>query len=46
VRLRTISLDGRADVITVRLDLQFWPTTELRRNDTGWERIQHSLGGG
>jgi S1-C subfamily serine protease len=46
VRLRTISLDGRADVITLKLDLQFWPTAELRRNGTRWERILHSSRGG
>jgi S1-C subfamily serine protease len=46
VRLRTISLDGRADVITLELDFQFWPTAELRRNDTRWERILHSSSGG
>jgi S1-C subfamily serine protease len=45
VRLRTIRLDGRADVITLKLDLQFWPTAELRRNDTRWERILHSSRG-
>jgi S1-C subfamily serine protease len=41
VRLRTISLDGRTDVMTLKLDLEFWPTTELRRNGKGWERISH-----
>ena len=32
VRLRTVSLDGKMDVMTLKLDLEFWPTTELRRN--------------
>lgn len=41
VRLRTVSLDGRTDVMTLKLDLEFWPTTELRRNGNGWERISH-----
>jgi len=41
VRLRTLSLDGRTEVITLSLDLEFWPTTELRRNEQGWERISH-----
>ncbi|MBW2577080.1 MAG: trypsin-like peptidase domain-containing protein [Deltaproteobacteria bacterium] len=41
VRLRTVSLDGRTDVMTLKLDLEFWPTTELRRNGKGWERISH-----
>jgi len=39
VRLRTVSLDGRIDVITLKLDLQFWPTSELKRNGEGWVRI-------
>ena len=42
VRLRTVSLDGEMDVMTLRLDLEFWPTTELRRNGEGWERISHA----
>ena len=41
VRLRTVGLDGRTDVMTLKLDLEFWPTTELRRNGKGWERISH-----
>jgi S1-C subfamily serine protease len=41
VRLRTVSLDGRPDVMTLELDLEFWPTTELRRNAKGWVRIPH-----
>jgi S1-C subfamily serine protease len=41
VRLRTVSLDGRTDVMTLKLDLEFWPTTELRRTGKGWERVSH-----
>jgi S1-C subfamily serine protease len=41
VRLRTLRLDGKAEVITLKLDLQFWPTLEFRRTDTAWERIEH-----
>ena len=41
VRLRTVSLDGKTEVMTLKLDLEFWPTTELRRNEKGWERISH-----
>lgn len=41
VRLKTVSLDGRIDVITLKLDLEFWPTSELRRNGGGWKRIPH-----
>ncbi|HXV36356.1 MAG TPA: trypsin-like peptidase domain-containing protein [Myxococcota bacterium] len=39
VRLRTLSLEGRHDVITLKLDLEYWPTMELRRNGRSWERI-------
>jgi S1-C subfamily serine protease len=42
VRLRTVNLDGEMDVLTLKLDLEFWPTTELRRNAEGWERITHA----
>ncbi len=41
VRLRTWHLDGKEEVITLKLDLQFWPTVELRRTAGGWERIAH-----
>ena len=38
VRLRTVDLDGRIDVITLRLDLEYWPTSELVRGADGWSR--------
>ena len=41
VRLRTLHIDGKEEVITLKLDLQFWPTTELRRTAAGWQRILH-----
>jgi S1-C subfamily serine protease len=41
VRLRTIHIEGKTEVITLKLDLQFWPTVELRRGNAGWERILH-----
>jgi S1-C subfamily serine protease len=39
VRLKTVDLDGKPSVITLKVDLEFWPTYELRRNEGRWERI-------
>ena len=42
VRLKLISLTGRPKVLTVKLDLHYWPTWELRRTTDGtneWERV-------
>jgi S1-C subfamily serine protease len=39
VRLRTASLDGRESVVTLKLDLLYWPTAELRLGANGWERL-------
>lgn len=41
VRLRTVDLEGKPDVITLKLDGRYWPIAELRRNGAGWERIEH-----
>ena len=50
VRLRTEDLDGRVEVTTLRTDQTFWPTWELVRGATGWERRalppQHDLTAG
>ena len=35
---RTVDLDGVEEVITMRLDLEYWPSSELRRTADGWER--------
>ena len=40
IRLKTLDLDGKPNVITLRLDLEFWPTYELRRNEGVWERVE------
>jgi len=42
VRLRTLDLDGKEVVVTLKPDPHFWPTTEMRRGPRGWERIDHS----
>ncbi len=38
VRLQVVGLDGVVRVTTLKLDLQYWPTVELRRNGAGWQR--------
>ncbi|TNE89532.1 MAG: hypothetical protein EP330_11010 [Deltaproteobacteria bacterium] len=38
VRLTTTLLDGTVRVSTLRLDLEYWPTTELVATEAGWQR--------
>lgn len=39
VRLRVVNLDGRPAVMTLKLDLAWWPTLEFRREADGWVRL-------
>lgn len=38
VRLKTMTWNETAEVITLKLDNQYWPAYELRRTDNGWRR--------
>ena len=39
VRLKTVSWNETAEVITLKLDTQYWPAYEIRRTETGWRRV-------
>ena len=38
VRLKTVSWNGSIEVITLKLDLHYWPTAEVRHGAGGWQR--------
>ena len=38
VRLKTVDLDDKVELVTLRLDLDYFPTYELRHTATGWVR--------
>jgi len=38
VRLKTMTWNGTAEVITLKLDNRYWPAYEIRRTDDGWRR--------
>lgn len=38
VRVKTMSLDGKPAVLSLKLDLEYWPTQELRKIDGQWRR--------
>ena len=38
VRLRTVTLNGATEVITLKLDLRYWPGYELQWTQQGWQR--------
>ena len=42
VRLKTVTWNNAVEVITLKLDNQYWPAYEIRRTDKGWQR--HSIG--
>ena len=38
IRLKTVTWNGAVEVITLKLDNQYWPAYEIRRTDDGWVR--------
>ena len=38
VRLKTVTWNGSVQVITLKLDNQYWPAYEIRRSEDGWKR--------
>jgi len=38
VRVRTVTWNGAVQVITLKLDKQYWPAYEIRRTPDGWTR--------
>lgn len=38
VRLKTVTWNETVEVITLKLDNQYWPGYEIRRTDDGWRR--------
>lgn len=38
VRIKSVGLDGKVQVATLKLDLHYWPTTVIERVDGEWRR--------
>jgi S1-C subfamily serine protease len=38
LRLKTVTWNNSVEVITLKLDKKYWPTSELSRGPVGWER--------
>jgi S1-C subfamily serine protease len=38
VRVKTVSWNGAVEVITLKLDNQYWPAYEIRHTEEGWQR--------
>ncbi len=39
LRLKTVTWNGAVEVITLKLDKQYWPAYEIRRTRDGWRRV-------
>lgn len=40
VRLKTVTWNGAVEVVTLKLDTQYWPAYEIRKTDQGWKRTE------
>ena len=40
IRLTTVTWNGAVEVITLKLDNQYWPAYEIRRTEDGWVRSE------
>ena len=43
VRVKTVTWNGTVDVITLKLDNQYWPAYEIHRTENGWRRVALDL---
>ena len=39
VRLKTVSWNDTPEIITLKLDTQYWPAYEIRRTEDSWRRV-------
>ncbi|KAG3156994.1 Pro-apoptotic serine protease [Phytophthora idaei] len=44
VRLKTISINTKPKVFTLKTDYHYWPTVELRREGLDWKYVEHAVG--
>ncbi|CAI5731651.1 unnamed protein product [Hyaloperonospora brassicae] len=43
VRLKTISINSKPKVFTLKTDFHYWPTTELRREGYDWKYVERHV---
>ncbi|KAG2529746.1 hypothetical protein JM16_001970 [Phytophthora kernoviae] len=42
VRLKTISINTKPKVFTLKTDYHYWPTVELHRDELDWKYVEHN----